>query len=161
MVHIKKLILHGFKSFQKKIVVPLYPGFNAVIGPNGSGKSNVMDALTFVLGRRSRELRAGRMDHLLFNGGSGKTPADFALVTIELDNSDGEIEHQGETITVTRKVNRMGLSIYKLNDKTVNKREIDEIFKTINLDPNGHNIIQQGDITRVIQMKEPLEELLD
>lgn len=153
MVHIKKLILHGFKSFQKKIVVPLYPGFNAVIGPNGSGKSNVMDALTFVLGRRSRELRAGRMDHLLFNGGRGKKPADFALVSIELDNSGGEIENQGETITVTRKVNRMGLSIYKLNDKTVNKREIDEVFKTINLDPNGHNIIQQGDITRVIQMK--------
>ncbi len=153
MVHIKKLILHGFKSFQKKIVVPLYPGFNAVIGPNGSGKSNVMDALTFVLGRRSRELRAGRMDHLLFNGGQGKTPADFALVSIELDNSDGEIQGQGDTITVTRKVNRMGLSIYKLNDKTVNKREIDEIFKTINLDPNGHNIIQQGDITHVIQMK--------
>ena len=153
MVHIKKLVLHGFKSFQKKIVVPLYPGFNAVIGPNGSGKSNVMDALTFVLGRRSRALRAGRMDHLLFNGGTSKSPADFALVSLEFDNTKREMPIDEDIVTVTRKVNRMGLSIYKLNGKTVNKREIDDIFRAINLDPDGHNIIQQGDITRVINMK--------
>ncbi len=153
MVHINKLILYGFKSFQKKTVVPLYPGFNAVIGPNGSGKSNVMDALTFVLGRRSRNLRAGRMDHLLFNGGQGKKPADFALVSLEFDNSKKEIPVDSEVVSVSRKVNRSGISTYKLNDRTVNKREIDDVFGAMHLNPDGHNIIQQGDITKVIQMK--------
>ncbi len=153
MVYIRKLVLHGFKSFQKKTVVPLKQGFNAVIGPNGSGKSNVMDALTFVLGRRSKALRAGRMDHLIFNGGNGNKPTDFAMVAIELDNKDREMPVDDDTVTISRKVNRLGVSTYRLNDKAVNKREIDDIFKSITLDPNGHNIIQQGDITAVIQMK--------
>ncbi|MEA3229547.1 MAG: AAA family ATPase, partial [archaeon] len=153
MVHINKLILHGFKSFQKKTVIPLNSGFNAVIGPNGSGKSNVMDALTFVFGRRSKALRAGRMDHLIFNGGQGKKPSDFALVALELDNLKREMPIDEDTVSVSRKVNRSGISVYKLNNRLVNKREIDEMLHKINIDPDGHNIIQQGDITRVVQMK--------
>jgi structural maintenance of chromosome 4 len=35
--------------------------FSAVVGPNGSGKSNVIDALLFVFGRRSQQLRSKKV----------------------------------------------------------------------------------------------------
>jgi structural maintenance of chromosome 1 len=37
-----------------------------VIGPNGAGKSNVMDAISFVLGVKSRHLRSHKLGDLVF-----------------------------------------------------------------------------------------------
>lgn len=153
LVIINKLYMHGFKSFQKPTVVPLFKGFNAFIGPNGSGKSNIMDALTFVLGMRSSNLRAGRMDHLIYNGGFGRKPSDYAVVTIIFDNKDKAIPLDTDEVTVSRKVNRKGVSLYRLNDKRVPKHEVDKVFGSMSLRADGYNIIQQGDITRVVDMK--------
>lgn len=36
---ITRLVLQGFKSFNKKVSIPFLPGFNIIAGPNGSGKS--------------------------------------------------------------------------------------------------------------------------
>jgi chromosome segregation protein len=61
MVFIKKLVMHGFKSFVKKTEVEFTQGINVVIGANGSGKSNISDALCFVLGRLSiKSMRAAK-----------------------------------------------------------------------------------------------------
>ena len=38
MAHIKRLVIHGFKSFAKKTEIPFDPGINTIIGPNGAGK---------------------------------------------------------------------------------------------------------------------------
>lgn len=40
-----------------------FKDFTAVIGPNGSGKSNLMDAISFVLGVQSRQLRSNQVRH--------------------------------------------------------------------------------------------------
>lgn len=155
-------MLNGFKSFHKNTVIPLYPGFNAVIGPNASGKSNLLDAITFVLGRRSKSLRAGRMDHLLFNGGHGRSPADSARVSIFLDNNKKILPLEGDEVEVSRRVGRTGLSTYRLNGKLATKAELDRVLRMIHVSADGHNIIQQGDITKVIQMR-PLQrrEIID
>src|SRR3989344_6266822 len=92
MPRFSKIYMHGFKSFQKKTNIPLFDGFNAVIGPNGSGKSNLLDALVFVMGSSSRFLRAGKMDHIIYNGGHGKKPSDYAKVALIIDNSDKTIQ---------------------------------------------------------------------
>ena len=47
---ITRIVLQGFKSFNKKISIPLLNGFNVICGPNGSGKSNIVDALCEVNG---------------------------------------------------------------------------------------------------------------
>jgi len=65
MTKINKLELTGFKSFRNKIVVPFFDGMTAVIGENGAGKSNLFDALSFVMGRRSSQMRADRLEHLI------------------------------------------------------------------------------------------------
>ncbi len=66
----KEIEMENFKSFKKRIKVPVLEGYTTVTGPNGSGKSNISDAILFVLGpRSSRVLRAGRLTDLIFNGG--------------------------------------------------------------------------------------------
>lgn len=43
--------------------------FSAVIGPNGAGKSNLMDAISFVLGVRSAQLRSSQLKDLIYRAG--------------------------------------------------------------------------------------------
>lgn len=49
--------------------------FTTIIGPNGSGKSNVMDAISFVLGVRTTQLR-GSLKELLYHNSAGQTAED-------------------------------------------------------------------------------------
>jgi intein/homing endonuclease len=37
--YITRIVLQGFKSFNKKVAIPFLPGFNVICGPNGSGKT--------------------------------------------------------------------------------------------------------------------------
>ena len=78
MSYIKKLVMHGFKSFPKKTELHFTPGINIILGPNGSGKSNVSDALCFVLGRLSiKSMRAAKAKNLIFLGTKAASPAAF------------------------------------------------------------------------------------
>ena len=42
--------------------------FTSVIGPNGAGKSNLMDAISFVLGVKSAQLRSAQLKDLVYRG---------------------------------------------------------------------------------------------
>lgn len=156
MIHVSrfsKIYMHGFKSFQKKTQIPLFDGFNAVIGPNGSGKSNLLDALVFVMGSSSRFLRAGKMDHIIYNGGHGKKPSDYAKVSLIINNEDKIIPDMPNEIEIARRVNRKGQSIYRINDKVTSKIDVIDLLNKTGFDPEGHSIIQQGDVTQIIEMK--------
>ncbi|MEM5869610.1 MAG: AAA family ATPase [Candidatus Aenigmatarchaeota archaeon] len=155
--YIKKIVLQGFKSFNKKIAVPLSPGLIIICGPNGSGKSNLLDAIAFALGSTSvKSLRAGRLHELIFHGGNGKPPAEIASVTIYFDNSEKVFPFEEPEISITRKINRKGVSVYKLNGKTTTREKILEVLATARIYPDGHNIVLQGDVTNVIEMN-PIE----
>jgi chromosome segregation protein len=157
MTSITRLTLQGFKSFNKKISIPLLRGFNIICGPNGSGKSNIVDSVCFVLGRVSaKSLRAERLHELIFHGGNGKAPAQYASVTLYLDNSNKEFPFDEPEVSITRKVNRKGVSIYKLQGRTTTREKILEILSSARIRPDGHNIILQGDVTNIIEMN-PIE----
>jgi len=154
---ITKLVMQGFKSFNKKISLPLLPGFNVICGPNGAGKSNILDAIAFVLGRTSaKSLRADRLHELIFTGGPNKSAAEYASVTMYLDNTNKVFPFELPEISVTRKVNRKGVSIYKINGKTTTREKILELLSSVRLHSDGHNIVLQGDVTQVIDMN-PIE----
>jgi len=155
--NITRIVLQGFKSFNKKIAVPFLPGFNIICGPNGSGKSNMLDAIAFVLGSTSvKSLRADKLHELIFHGSNGKSPAEIAVVTIYLDNTNKTFPFEDSEISVTRKVNRRGVSVYKLNGRNTTREKILEVLSNARIYSDGHNIVLQGDVTNVIEMN-PIE----
>ncbi len=157
MTRITKITLQGFKSFNKKISIPFVPGVNIICGPNGSGKSNIVDSICFVLGRTSaKSLRADRLHELIFHGAGIKKPADYASVTLYLDNSKKTFPFDDPEISITRKVNRKGVSVFKINGKTTTREKILELLSSARIYPDGHNIILQGDVTNIIEMN-PIE----
>jgi chromosome segregation protein len=149
--------MQGFKSFNKRVSIPFLKGFNIVCGPNGVGKSNVVDAICFVLGRSSaKSLRADRLHELIFHGGDGKQPASQASVSLYLDNSEKTFSFEDEEVSVTRKVNKKGVCIYKVNGKTTTREKLLEVLSSARIYPDGHNIILQGDVTQILEMN-PIE----
>lgn len=158
MSYIKRLKLQGFKSFANPTILNFEQGFNTVVGANGSGKSNVFDALCFVLGRMSSKgLRADKLGNLVFNGGKALKPAKEAEVSIFLSNEKRELVNvELDEIKITRVVKANGQSNYFLNNNKVTRTEIVEILHRAHIDPDGYNIILQGDIMRIVNMS-PIE----
>jgi chromosome segregation protein len=150
---ITKLVLEGFKSFGKRTEFLFGNTFNAIIGANGSGKSNILDSVCFVLGKSSaKSLRAERSAHLIYNGGKSKQPAKQAEVSIFFDNASKVFPLPEDEVKVTRLVRHNGDSIYKINGKTRTRQEVTELLGSARIDADGHNIILQGDIVRLVEM---------
>lgn len=115
--------------------------------------SNIVDALTFVLGTSSaRSIRAQKLQNLIFNGAAKNKPAEFCEVDLYLDNKDKKIPVEEEEIKIARRITRSGISVYKLNGRTVNKSKVLDFLANANLSPDGFNIIMQGDVTRIIEL---------
>lgn len=156
MIHISKIRMKNFKSF-RQATIPVPNGFTAIVGPNGSGKSNIVDAICFVLGRSSaKSLRAERFSDLIFNGGKKEKPASKAEVSLYLDNSGLEMPYDSKEIKITRSIDASGNSVYRLNNKRTTRTEILEVLFSGNIQPDGHNIVLQGDVTSIIEMN-PVE----
>ncbi len=151
MSYIEKLVVEGFKSFKRKVSIPLLPGYTVFTGPNGSGKSNLSEAITFVLGIPSRAIRAKKAEQLIFNGSQNKAPADEARIYLHLNNSDRSLPLDGEVV-ISRRINKDGVSTYKVNGKTVTRQQIVDILSQGRISPYGHNIIHQGDVTHIVEM---------
>ena len=156
MTKINKVVLTGFKSFRKQTVIPFFDGMTAVIGENGSGKSNLFDAISFVMGRRSSQLRSDRMEHLIFNGGGRHAEAADAEVILHLDNSDGVFnrffnngDHNPEVV-LGRRITRRS-STYTFMGKACPRSMIDTLLEEAKIDPDGQQLIAQGTITDVIK----------
>ncbi len=156
MIRLDRITMQGFKSFAHRVTIPFPSGFNAIAGPNGSGKSNLVDAIMFVLGTSSaRSIRAAKLQNLIFNGGKDRKPADSCEVSLYIRNDDRKLGDE-EEVKITRKISRSGISMYKLNGKTVTRTRILDMITNANLSSEGYNIIMQGDVTRIIEMS-PME----
>ncbi len=154
MLYIKKLVMHGFKSFVRKTEVPFASGINVIVGANGSGKSNISDALCFVLGRLSiKSLRAAKAGNLIFLGSKISAPAKEAAVEMVLDNSGRVFSIDKKEISIKRIVRRNGQSVYKINDETKTRQEVLSLLAQAGIDPNGFNIILQGEIQNFVRMQ--------
>jgi len=153
MTYIKKLVMKGFKSFVKKTEIPLTPSINVVLGPNGSGKSNISDALCFVLGRLNiKSMRASNTGNLIFMGNKNVPSAKEAFVEAIFDNSDKTFSVDNDEVSIKRIVRKNRPSIYKINGKTKTRQEVLSLLAQAGIDPNGFNVVLQGEIQNFVRM---------
>lgn len=141
MGKIKKIKIKDFKSFRNTII-PFVGGFTSVVGPNGSGKSNISDAINFALGNSSmKTLRAGRLTDLVHH----KSSSGCAEVVIEL--KEGKEKHE-----ITRRIDKEGTSVFRLDKKRTTMSEITEFLSSLNISPQSRNIIMQGEVSDIVNM---------
>lgn len=149
-MHLKKLEIHGFKSFLDKSVIQFPHGISAVVGPNGCGKSNILDALRWVMGEQSvKQLRGKAMEDVIFAGANGKPPLNMAEVSLTLANDNGsapeELRDYAE-IMVTRRLYRSGESVYLLNKIPCRLKDVTNLFLGSGMGARSYAVIQQGNI---------------
>lgn len=144
-MYLKKLEIHGFKSFANNTSLEFQRGISAIVGPNGSGKSNVADALRFVLGEQSmKNVRSKKMEDLIFSGSSGKSRMSIASVAIHFDNQDKTFPVDFSDVIIKRKVFRDGENQYYINDAHVRLKDLAELIAKAHLGLKGYTIINQG-----------------
>ncbi|MEM0144465.1 MAG: chromosome segregation protein SMC [Thermoplasmata archaeon] len=155
---LKMLEMENFKSFGKRTIIEFKKGFTAVSGPNGAGKSNISDAILFVLGpKSSKVLRAQKLTDLIFNGGKEKKPADYCKVSLIFDNTDREIPIDSDEVKFTRIVRKAENdedynSYFYINDEKAKLQDFTSLLSKAKIFADGYNIVQQGDVTRIVEM---------
>ncbi len=154
-MHIKRVELAHFKSFGGTTAVPILPGFTVVSGPNGSGKSNILDALLFCLGlSSSKGMRADRLPDLVnHNNGSKGTRETIVTVTFDL-TEEGSEQQPDWSVTRRLRVNAQGgyTSNYYINGEPSTLGELHEKLNVLRINPEGYNVVLQGDVTSIISM---------
>ena len=86
---IKRLEIHGFKSFLDRTTFHFGGGMTAIVGPNGCGKSNIVDAMLWCMGEQSpKHLRGKEMADVIFAGSESRPPAAMAEVSLFFEVDD-------------------------------------------------------------------------
>ncbi len=162
-MYLKSIEIQGFKSFANKINFQFHNGITGIVGPNGSGKSNVADAVRWVLGeQRSKQLRGGSMQDVIFAGTELRKPLSYAYVAITLDNADHHLPIDYNEVTVARRLYRSGESEYLINGSVCRLRDVNELFYDTGIGKEGYSIIGQGQIDKILSGKpEERRELFD
>ncbi|MEN9316497.1 MAG: hypothetical protein RIS35_2890 [Pseudomonadota bacterium] len=156
-MRLKQIKLAGFKSFVDPTSFEVPSQLVGVVGPNGCGKSNIMDAVRWVLGEsKASELRGESMQDVIFSGSSERKPASRASVELVFDNTLGRIGGSWGTfaeLSVRRVLTRDGQSSYFINNQSVRRKDVHDIFLGTGLGPRAYAIIGQGMISRIIEAR--------
>jgi len=121
--------------------------------------SNIADAILFVLGPKSaKAIRAGKLTDLIWNGGKEKKGASHTEVSLTFDNRDRVIPIESDEVRLTRRVLLSPSveggynSYFYVNDRKSQLQEFDQLLAHARISAEGYNLVQQGDIQRLVQM---------
>ena len=167
-MHLKKLIVSGFKSFADKVTLNFDEGITGIVGPNGSGKSNVIDAVRWVMGEQNAKYLRGEVaTDIIFAGSDKRKALGMAEVTLVFDNRESssfcppEYRHEAE-IALTRRLYIDGEREYLINKKPCRLKDIVSFFATTGLGGRSYSMIQQGQVDRILNAKpEDVREILE
>ena len=151
---LKSLDIYGFKSFADRTHIDFAEGITALLGPNGCGKSNVVDAIKWVLAEnRSKNLRAEKMEDVIFNGTERRAPLNTAEVTLTLSNENGLLPLDDSEIAITRRLYRSGDQEYFINQRSAGPTEIRRLFMDTGVGKAAYSVMEQGKIDQVLSSK--------
>jgi len=155
------------------MTIPLEQGFTVVTGPNGSGKSNILDGVLFCLGlASSRGMRAERLPDLVNSSMLKQGKAAETVVSVRFDLSDWQpdeaeagleppeegpwIQPGQQNWTVTRRLRIAPggtyASSYSADGVACNLQQLQTQLRRLRVDPEGSNVVMQGDVTRIVSM---------
>ncbi|MBI5530823.1 MAG: AAA family ATPase [Candidatus Doudnabacteria bacterium] len=150
-MYLKRLEIHGFKSFAQKTTMEFSKGIISIVGPNGSGKSNVADALRWVLGEQSPKIiRGKKADDVIFAGSDKKGRQGLAEVVATFDNADRRIPVDSSEVAIGRRIDRSGESEYLLNGNKVRLLDIIDLVLKSNIGTSRYTVIGQGTIDQMV-----------
>jgi len=151
-VFLKRIVLHGFKSFADRTEFEFGSGITAIVGPNGCGKSNILDALRWVLGEQSaHSLRGGHMQDVIFAGSRSRKPAGLAQVQLTFDNRAGILRSDLPEVTIERMLYRSGESEYRLNGNACRLKDIRDLLLDTGVGVDAYSVIEQGRVDLLLQ----------
>ncbi len=151
---LKSLDIYGFKSFADKTHIDFSEGITALLGPNGCGKSNVVDAIKWVLAERnSKNLRAEKMEDVIFNGTERRPALNTAEVTLTIANDKGLLPLDDEEIAITRRLYRSGDAEYFINQRPAGPTEIRRLFMDTGVGKAAYSVMEQGKIDQILSSK--------
>lgn len=156
-MHIKQVIVEGFKTYREQTVVDFDDGLNCIVGANGSGKSNLFHAIRFVLSDVFGTLRAEERQRLLHEGAGHAVMS--AYVEIVFDNADGRLPVEREEVRLRRNIG-LKKDEYYLDKKHVTRAEVVNLLESAGFSrTNPYYVVQQGKIMKMATMQD--EERLD
>ncbi|KUI58846.1 Structural maintenance of chromosomes protein 1 [Cytospora mali] len=175
-----RLELYNFKSYKGHHTLLFGDSyFTSIIGPNGSGKSNSMDAISFVLGIKSSQLRSSHLKELVYRGRVMKTSKindDGSVLEPSTNghtnghaNDDEDASQRGsrndpKTAWVMavyeddagdeqkwkRTITPQGSSTYHINDRVVTAQQYNEALEAENILIKARNfLVFQGDVEAI------------
>ncbi|CAH8268623.1 unnamed protein product [Arabidopsis lyrata] len=150
---ILQLEMENFKSYKGHQLVGPFKDFTAIIGPNGAGKSNLMDAISFVLGVRTGQLRGSQLKDLIyaFDDRDKEQRGRRAFVRLVYQMDDGVELHFTRTITSA------GGSEYRIDNRVVNLDEYNGKLRSLGILVKARNfLVFQGDVESIAS-KNPKE----
>jgi chromosome segregation protein len=156
-MRLKKLILHGFKSFADRTEFVFDSPITGIVGPNGCGKSNVVDGFKWVLGEQSaKSLRGDAMMDVIFNGSGNRKPAGMSEVTLVFENpvgADGKrtLNTDVDEVAVGRRLFRDGTSEYQINNNTARLKDVRELFLDTGVGVDAYSVIEQGRVAAMLE----------
>lgn len=153
-MYLKRIELHGFKSFADKSVVEFMPGITGIVGPNGCGKSNITDAIRWVLGEKSaKAMRGETMTDVIFSGSEDRKAQGEAEVTLVFNNEDHFLDFNSNEIEITRRLYRTGDSEFLLNREQCRLKDITDLIMDTGLGRDSLSIISQNNINEFVKSK--------
>ncbi len=153
-MRLKRLEIVGFKSFADPFRIDFKNGISAIVGPNGCGKSNVADAVRWVLGNQSpKQLRADRMESVIFSGSAKRKQLGMAEVILTFDNSDRLLTLDFDEVSVSRKLFRTGDSEYSINGSRCRLMDITDLVVDRGLGSTGYWILESKMVGTILSSK--------
>ena len=148
-MYLKRIEIHGFKSFADKVDIEFQPGITGIVGPNGCGKSNISDAVRWVLGEQSvKSLRGANMSDVIFAGSEDRRAQNLAEVTLVFDNSDRFMKYDYNEVEITRRLYRQNNEAeYLINKQQCRLKDIVDLIMDTGLGKDSLSIISQGNIS--------------
>jgi structural maintenance of chromosome 1 len=155
--------------------------FTSIVGPNGSGKSNSMDAISFVLGVKSSQLRSDKLKDMIYRGRiirDARINAD-GTATEAGEGENGDTQENGESQTSTqrndpqnawvkavfeddadqihewqRTITSSGSSEYRINNRQVTQKQYNDALEEHSILVKARNfLVFQGDVEKIATMK--------